>query len=335
MTGHFSRRSLFGTGAAALALAPSLARAATTTTGTHIPSPPPPAVAVPGFADAIQGVADPQNRLTVEAYVNGKGPYHFVVDTGADRSVLAEDLAEPLGLKPADDVIVQGIARALPARAARLDNLKIGRVEVESLVMPLLPRVWLGADGYLGLDVIDKQSVTFDFVKQRMIVEPSGDQRGSLYFDDVAQVRVNGTKGRLTAINCTVNEVRCFVFVDSGAEYSIGNSALFSEMQKNGASFINDKPVPLVGVTGGTAFGSVTELHQIRMGQVTFSKGALVVSDLPVFDIWGLGDKPAMFLGMNLLKTVSTFAIDYGRKELRFRLARADVQIASRLSGAA
>jgi predicted aspartyl protease len=333
MTGHFSRRSLFGTGAAALALAPGLARAAAATTGTRLA--PPPAVAVPGFADSIQGIADPQNRLTVETYVNGKGPYHFVVDTGADRSVLAEDLAEPLGLRPADDVIVQGIARALPARAVHLDNLKIGRVEVDSLVMPLLPRVWLGADGYLGLDVIDKQSVTFDFVKQRMIVEPSGEQRSSLYFDDVAQVRVGGTKGRLTAINCTVNDVRCFVFVDSGAEYSIGNSALFEEMRKNGATFINEKPVPLVGVTGGTAYGSVTALQQVRMGAVTFSKGALVVSDLPVFDIWGLGDKPAMFLGMNLLKTVSTFAIDYGRKELRFRLARADVQIASRLSGAA
>jgi predicted aspartyl protease len=262
--------------------------------------------------------------------INGKGPYQFVVDTGADRSVLAEDLGVALGLPRTDDVIVQGIARALPAQAVKLDALRVGRLDMDPVVMPLLPRAWLGADGYLGLDVIDKKSVTFDFINHKMVVTQSDPPKSSLIFQDEALVRVRGSNGRLTAVNSMVNGVRCYVFIDSGAEYSIGNMALFNEMAKEGATFLNQKPVPLVGVTGGTAFGSVTALQQIRMGGVTFTRGALVVSDLPVFDIWGLADKPAMFLGMNLLKTMSQFSIDYGRKELRFKLVMRDVQVASR-----
>src|SRR5262249_28875904 len=148
-----SRRLLIGQGAAVAALAPGLARAAT---GTHLePNQPPPAV------ENIQGAADDQNRLTVEAMINERGPFRFVVDTGADRSVLSDQLAQTLGLPPDEDMIVEGIARSMPAPSARVDRLQIGRVVLTDLVLPTLPRGWLGSDGYLGLDVIDKQAVTF------------------------------------------------------------------------------------------------------------------------------------------------------------------------------
>jgi predicted aspartyl protease len=316
---YVSRRNLFATGAAALAFAPGLARAAAVADL-------PPTKATP--ADIVQGASDFQDRLTVETYVNGKGPFQFVIDTGADRSILSEDLGFALGLPPAEDVIVQGIARALPAHAVHLENLHFGRASLDNIVMPLLPRVWLGADGYLGLDVLDDKLVTFDFQNNRMEVAVSDMRSHALYMDNDVLVRVSGDRGRLTAFDCQVNGTRAYAFVDSGAQYSIGNGPLFAELKKNGATFINPVPVPLIGVTGGAAYGSVTALQSIKLGPVRFSRGGLVISDLPVFDIWGLGDKPAMFLGMNLLKTLSSFSIDYGRKELRFRTAQ--IRLASR-----
>jgi len=88
----FSRRGLLGTGAA-MALAPSAARALT---GTRLAPPP-----LPPQVENIQGTPDAQNRLTVDTFVNEKGPYNFVVDTGADRSVISEELAKELGLRSA------------------------------------------------------------------------------------------------------------------------------------------------------------------------------------------------------------------------------------------
>src|SRR5262249_40009458 len=157
MRSALSRRRLIGQGAVFAALAPGLARAAT---GTHLEpnqAPLPPAV------EHIQGAPDDQNRLTVEAMLNNQGPFRFVVDTRADRSVLSDQLAQALGLPPDEDMIVEGIARSMPAPSARVGRLQIGRVVMTDLVLPTLPRSWLGGDGYLGLDVIDRQAVTFDF----------------------------------------------------------------------------------------------------------------------------------------------------------------------------
>ncbi len=312
----FSRRHLFGAAAATFAFAPGLARAAAVAPLATTPT------------DAVQGAADFQDRLTVTTTINGKGPFQFVVDTGADRSVLSEDLGFALGLPPAEDVIVQGIARALPAHAVHLESLHFGRAALDDIVMPLLPRVWLGADGYLGLDVLENKRVTFDFQNHRMEVEVSDMRSHALYLDNDVLVRVSGERGRLTAFDCAINDVSAYAFIDSGAQYSIGNGPLFAEMKKTGATFINPAPVPLIGVTGGAAYGSVTALKTMRLGPLRFAHGGLVISDLPVFDIWGLGDKPAVFLGMNLLKTMSSFSIDYGRKELRFRAPQ--IRLASR-----
>ncbi len=315
---RYSRRHLFGTGAAALAFAPELARAAT---GTLL-NPSPPNLAMPKPVEHIQGGTDAANRLTVESYINDKGPFRFVVDTGADRSVLSEDVANAIGLPNTADVIVQGISRALPARAVSIDSLRVGRVHLTGVPMPLLPRGWLDADGFLGLDVIDRQSVTFDFQNHRLTIDPSEHSTTWMPMADQALVRVNGQDGRLTAVNCSVNGVKAYAFIDSGAEISIGNTQLFNELAKNGARYLSDDQVVLIGVTGGQALGRVAAIDQIKMGSIRFQNSAIVISDLPVFDIWGLDGKPAIFIGMNFLRQTSSVTIDYGRKEYRFKLAQ-------------
>ncbi|HXC55888.1 MAG TPA: aspartyl protease family protein [Rhizomicrobium sp.] len=315
MTILANRRALLAQASAGLALAPQLARAVT---GTRLPPP----AAAPAGAENIQGGADAQNRLTVDTWVNGKGPFQFVVDTGADRSVISEELATALGLAHGDDMIVQGIARAMPAASVQLDNLRIGRITIDSLPMPVLPKSWLGADGYLGLDVIDRQSVTFDFQNHRLTIEPSDHATHWIAFSDQALVRVDGSDGRLTAVNCSVDGIRAYAFVDSGAQISIGNTRLFAELQKDGATFANDETIQLLGVTGGAAAGRVAAIESIKLGSIRFANSALVIADLPVFEIWGLDQKPALFIGMNFLRQLSQFTIDYGRKELRFKLAQ-------------
>jgi hypothetical protein len=91
---------------------------------------------------------------------------------------------------------------------------------------------------------------------------------------------------------------------------------------------MNDEVVQLLGVTGGAAQGRMTFVDRIKLGSVSFVNSVLVISDLQVFDVWDLADKPALFLGMNFLRQTSAVTIDYGRKELRFKLA--ELRVASR-----
>jgi len=312
----YSRRRLLGHAAAALVLAPALARAAAE-----------PEAQTPPVEEIIQGAADPQHRLTLETFVDGKGPFRFLVDTGADRSVIADDVAVSLGLLSGADVVVQGIARSLPAPTVHLKNLAFGRIVIENLPAPVLPRRWLGADGYLGLDVIDGRKVTFDFLNKKLTVDKSSAFANWIPPNEEI-VRVDGSRGRLTAVKCVVDGVMAYAFVDSGAEISIGNTRLFAELQKSGATYISDEIIPVIGVTGGQAPGRLTAITTIRLGPIHFLHSNLLISDLQVFDVWGLADKPALFLGMNFLKQTSAVTIDYVRKELRFKLA--DIRLASR-----
>ena len=323
----FSRRRLLGQSVAALALAPPLALVpglARAATGSHLNQDPP---THPDAAENIQGAADGQNHMTVQVWLNGKGPYRFVVDTGADRTVLADDVVKSLGMNTGEQVIVQGIARALPAQSVQLANLRVGPVTIDDLAVPVLPRALLGGDGYLGLDVIDRQAVTFDFQNRELFITHSERFTNYIHLND-ALVRVDGSRGRLTATNSSVDGVHAAAFIDSGAEYSIGNTQLFTQLAQRGATYASADTIQLFGVTGGITGGRLTRVDRVKMGPVTFGNSVLVICDLPVFDIWGLADKPALFIGMNFLRQTSAVTIDYGRKELRFRLGQ--LRMASR-----
>jgi|SRR5579871_1838014 len=309
---RYSRRTVVGWGAAALAVAPEIVHAAA-------PATPEPPTAPP---DAIQGNTDANQRLTIETYVNGKGPFRFVVDTGADQSVIADDVAVKLGLISGEQVIVQGISRSVAAQTVPISELAFGDFTIEHLRTPVLQRTWLGADGYLGLDVIDGRRVIFNFRDDKLTVTGSRINVGRrLLPPDETLVRVDGTKGRLTSTDCRVDGVHTHAFVDTGAEASIGNTRLFAELQIAGKTYVDEQLIPIIGVTGGQAFGRLARIDSIELGELQFKNGLLLISDLPVFDVWGLAERPAMFIGMNFLRQTSSFSIDYRNKELLVRVA--------------
>src|SRR5215510_12559928 len=52
-------------------------------------------------------------RVMTAVMVNGKGPFRFVIDTGASRSTLSPHLAKALGLStPGRNVILNGVTGA-------------------------------------------------------------------------------------------------------------------------------------------------------------------------------------------------------------------------------
>lgn len=308
-----SRRRLLGSGAAALTLAPHAAYAD-----------------VAPVPERIQGAADAVDRLTIAATIDGRGPFQFLVDTGADHTVIADNVAQALGFARGDDVIVQGITSAIPAQTVRLRNLSFGPVRIDSLTTPVLPRANLQIDGYLGLDVIDRRKVVFDFQNHALsIARAESALFPSRLHSGEALVPASGTGGRLTAVDCHVDGIHAYAFIDSGADCSIGNSKLFEALQdRDGRGYASQAVVWLTGVTGATAPGRLVAVQKLNLGRLNFNDSALIISDLPIFDVWGLADRPAVFIGMNFLKQTSQVTIDYGRKELRFRIA--DLMMASR-----
>ncbi len=66
-----------------------------------------------------------KSRLFIAVDVDGHGPFRFLVDSGADRSVVGLGLAGQLGLPPGRAVRLQGMAGP-----ARVDTVRIGRLQL-------------------------------------------------------------------------------------------------------------------------------------------------------------------------------------------------------------
>jgi len=199
----------------------------------------------------------------------------------------------------------------------------MGSLVCSTLEVPVLPRRMLGVDGYLGLDVLDRHRVILDFAARTLsVTRRQGFFAAMFEGRDEAIVRTLGSSGRLRASDCLVDGVRAAAFVDTGAEVSVSNPALYAALQRHTAtSDLLGGSIQLSGVTGGTVTGLAIDVDRIVLGQLNLTYTPLVVAPLEVFDIWGLGSQPALLFGMDCLRRFARVSIDYGRKELRFEVA--------------
>ena len=330
----WSRRRFIAQSLLTAALAPPLVRAAT---GPVVETPPDPAAkggkddhaakddsaAKDTGSGAVRTGGDISNRLTTAVLINGAGPYHFLVDTGAERTLIADDLAVRLGLPRGQKVMVEGIIRGEPTDLVNIASLQMGRLVCPRLDVPVLPRSMLNVDGYLGLDVLDQRRVVLDFRARTITVaKPQGFFSALFEHADEAVVHTMGSSGRLRATDCFVNGVRASAFIDTGAEVSIMNPALYDALVRRASRRqVVHGPVGIYGVTGGSMTGLDTNVDHIQLGELNLTYMTLVVAGLDVFDVWGLKQQPALLFGMDCLRRFARVSIDYGRKELRFELA--------------
>lgn len=261
-------------------------------------------------------------RMTTAVGINGRGPYHFMVDSGAERSVIAEDLVTRLRLPRQGDVLVEGLTGAEPSHLVLIAQLALGSLVCRHLEVPTLPRSALGVDGYLGLDVIDKHRLIMNFGARTLtIARPQGFFSSLWRRRDEVLVHTIGDSGRLRSRDCYVDGVRATAFIDTGAAVSVANSLLYHELRRGSSTKRSVGDMSLSGVTGGSMDAFLIGVREIVLGHLTLSYCALAVADLPVFRTWGLLEQPALLLGINALSRLTSVSIDYGRKELRFELA--------------
>ncbi|MGH8231238.1 MAG: aspartyl protease family protein, partial [Steroidobacteraceae bacterium] len=239
--------------------------------------------------DRIGAASDSAQHLTVNVRLNGTGPYRFVVDTGADRTVVADDVAADLGPVRGERVVLRGIVRTMATETVHVHELAFGSARHRRIEMPVVPRSMLEADGYLGLDTIDGYRVTFDFKNHVLEIDSSHPSKmWYLARPDEARVRTVGSAGHLRSLDCKVAGVPTIAFIDSGAEVSVGNPPLLNALGRRQPVHVDLGTLPLTGVTGGQVMGQVTVIDRINLQDLEFTDCTLVIADLPIFDIWGL-----------------------------------------------
>ena len=110
-----------------------------------------------------------KGRPVVDVMVNGKGPFPFVLDTGAGGTVLGGDLVQELGLPTVGEVRIGDPINphGLAAKQVRIDRLAIGGLTLSDTSATAVEnsgfREHLGARGVLGMPLFAELLLTIDY----------------------------------------------------------------------------------------------------------------------------------------------------------------------------
>lgn len=266
-----------------------------------------------------------RSRMTVEVDINGTGPYRFVVDSGADTSVVGRKLAEELGLPGADPVMLHTMTESTMVERAQVDTLKLGPSTIHDLELPVLKEVFIGGDGMIGLDALVEQRLMLDFEKRIITVEDAEDEPVSFGRNEII-VTGRLQRGQLILTEVTAQGQAVDAVIDTGTEVTIGNLALKEELIRRKRR--GDQTFEIFGVTGATAEIEFAIINQLKMGPVTFSNVAIAFADVPPFEVFGINDKPSLILGTDLMEQFRRVSLDFAERKVRFQLKRCGIQVA-------
>jgi predicted aspartyl protease len=268
---------------------------------------------------SISAVADIYSRMMLGVRVEGQGPFDFVVDTGANQSVISAELAARLGLPVDPSAPLNGVAGVMmaPTTYAVLD---IAGRRKPGAAFSILPGASLGGQGLLGLDQLGGQRLTLDFRTPSIRIETATRIWNS--GDDVV-VKGQQVSGQLTLVDADIAGLKITAFIDSGAQSTIGNMALRNLAATNhpiGAWY----PTPIVSATGQTIEAELADLPHLRIGGIKLPNWPVAFADLHTFHMWNLVDKPAILIGVDILSRFESVSLDFYRDEVRFRVATDD-----------
>lgn len=261
------------------------------------------------------------NRMTVPVSLAGAGPFRFIVDTGAERTVVSHELARRLRLPPGRDVRLTAMTGTSSVGTVIVPSVSVGEPprlgSSGSIEAPALAATDLGALGILGLDTLQGQKVVIDFDRQTMAVTPSVKRRSPAPARDEIVVRARSVFGQLVVTDARYRGQTVRVILDTGSVVSMGNFALRKRLARADAG--RGTPIELIAVTGDTLQAGYTRIGRVSLGEVAFDNLPVAFADAAPFAKFGLTRRPAMLLGMDALRLFRRVDIDFVNREVRLR----------------
>ncbi len=259
-----------------------------------------------------------ETRLSVEVRVNGRGPYQFVVDSGADTSVVGLRIARDLQLPLGTPVTLNNMTDRNIVDRVRVDELSLGPSTIRNLQLPALREADLGGAGMIGIDALARQRLMMDFEKRLIRVEDASKPVRSQPGDIVVTARLQ--RGQLILTEVKAGRLTLDAVIDTGSQITIGNSALRDKLIRRRIGKF--RTVTATGVTGKTVQLQLAQVGELRLGPVILRNVPMAFADVPPFEVFGLADKPALLIGTDLLETFRRISLDFRARKVRFQLRR-------------
>jgi hypothetical protein len=262
---------------------------------------------------ALPTTHDHIGRVIVPVTINGRGPYRFIVDTGASRSTISPDLVRALGLTAEPEALINldGITGEARVSYVSVDRLQAGDLTLEDARLPVVEAmVMAGADGILGAAGMSQKSLLIDFRRNRVAIASHVD--GSAR---AQAIRIHGARvaDGLIVLNTLVGGVRTDAVIDTGSERTLGNMALRNAMKahKRTSQGFVAQLTSVYGATQEVERGEIQAAPTISLESLRITDVAIIYGDFHIFKVWDMQERPAMILGMDVLGTVPSLSIDF------------------------
>jgi hypothetical protein len=256
-------------------------------------------------------------RIWAPVYINGKGPFRMVLDTGANRSGVIASVAQALGLVPdtSSSVMLHGVTGSTPVATIKVDTLLVGDVLINGTKMPILPDALGGAEGILGTEGLTDRRVFIDFRHDLIIISRSHNQAAASGF---VTIPFHFERGRLLVAEVVVGNVRAKAILDTGGEVTVANLAMREALSKRARR--NQSIDQIEGVTKDIEEGEGYAPPQIAFGSLEIRSQHMTFADMNIFKHWHLTDEPALLIGLDVIGLLDTLIIDFKRHELQLRM---------------
>ena len=251
------------------------------------------------------------DKVVVQGRVNGSDMVDFVMDTGAEQTVLSQPVARRLGVRPLSTTLTAGVGemgfRGL--QSGRLESLEFGSLGIRNLPV-LIKSPPLGglptpeAEAFSPLAV--GLSMIVDYARREVII-------GEELPDEPFEISIPLRQHRLTVVRGIVNGQipRSFV-VDTGGEVisiSLGTANLLPPLE------VRQVPVNVYGTSGWDEQAYLRPGTSLAFDQLLYPNYSVVVLNL---------HRPSALLGFHIGGTVGhhflrdyRVVLDLGRSEMR------------------
>jgi predicted aspartyl protease len=256
-------------------------------------------------------------RIWVPAYINGRGPFRMVLDTGASQSTITAPLARYLGYTPdkTEQYLLHGVTGSAVVPTVRVNTLTVGDLTLDGPVLPIVPDALGGAVGILGTAGMLDKRIKIDFRHDKISITFSRNERAGL---DFTTIPFQFLHGRLIVIDVQLGNVRAKAIVDTGGQATLGNLALRDALLRH-HPHARSFPNQVVGATLDEQDGETMATPAIEFNRLKILPSSFTYLDAKIFSLWQMTDEPAMLLGMDTLGRLDTLIIDFRRHVLEVR----------------
>jgi predicted aspartyl protease len=259
---------------------------------------------------------DTRGRLLAPVEINGQGPFHLVVNTGASSCAITESVAKRLKLPMGDglSILVQGVTASTRVRSLRIESLSVGGKSIPAATLPMVADEGDGADGYLSVSALTRERVLLEITRNRLILSARSPPEVIV---NAVSVRMKPLVSHLAAFDTRVQGTSVTTILDTGSDTTIGNLSLVRAL--GGHQAVRTNASWRAGASAQRNSGVRRPLPPINIGSLRVVGVQAFCEDFPLFEYLKLSNEPAMLLAMDALNQFDGLLIDYENQMIQFR----------------